>query len=244
QQVAASIFQGNKRILEVGCGTGTEALFFARQGHHVSAIDPSLEMLAVAREKIVRAGFAEVVEFLQGSAECMESLIEKYGAESFDGIFSNFGALNCVADLRRFAEGVNLLLRPAGKILLSIMPPICPWEIGYHLLHLQPAEAFRRWRGRTGARGIPVLLGNRKIQARFHSRADVITAFSPLFDLEKQFAFGLFVPPPYLHAMARHQKLFGVMLRCEGLMVEWPLLRNWGDHLVMILGKRASAERF
>ena len=238
QNAAAETFGRGTRLLEIGCGTGTDALFFARRGHSLVAFEPSGEMLAVAREKIALAGFAKTIEFKQAGAEQLDAIIADYGAASFDGIFSNFGALNCVADLRPFARAATALLRPAGKILLNLMPPICQWEIFYFLFKLKPQEACRRWLGRSGAQGLAVRLGNRRVQTYYHSRQFVAASFPPFFEIEKQFALGLFVPPPYLHAVERRQKFFAVLLKCEERLAGWPLLRNWGDHVVMILRRR------
>jgi len=242
QNAAAETFGRGARLLEIGCGTGTDALFLARRGHPLVALEPSGEMLAVAREKIALAGFAKTVEFKQAGAEGIDDVIANYGAASFDGLFSNFGALNCTANLRPVARAATTLLRPGGKILLNLMPPICPWEIFYFLFKLKPREAFRRWRGRSGTPGLAVRLGNRQVQTFYHSRQFVAASFSPLFEIEKQFALGLFVPPPYLHAVARYQKIFNVLLNSEARLADWPLLRNWGDHVVVILQKRDNVE--
>jgi ubiquinone/menaquinone biosynthesis C-methylase UbiE len=240
QDAALAAFDRGARLLEVGCGTGTDALFFAQRGYRVVALDPAGEMLATANAKIAAAKLAGAVEFHHGSAESLEEWREHFGAASFDGLFSNFGALNCVADLRRFARGAALLLRPGGKMLLCLMPPICPWEIGYYLFKRQPAEAFRRWRGRSGTGGISARVGNRQVQTYYHSRAAMEAAFSPEFELEKQFSLGLLAPPPYLREVVRHQKFFNALLYCEKLVAGWPLLRNWGDHVVVILRKRPA----
>jgi len=242
QNAAAGTFGRGARLLEVGCGTGTDVLFLARRGYPLVALEPSDEMLALAKEKIALAGFAKTVEFKQAGAEGINDVIAKYGAASFDGLFSNFGALNCVADLRPFARAAATLLRPGGKILLNLMPPICPWEFFYFLFKLKPQEAFRRWRGRSGTTGISVQMGNRRVQTFYHSRKFLAASVSPFFEIEKQFALGLFVPPPYLHAVARRQNFFAVLLNCEKRLADWPLLRNWGDHVVMILRKRDNVE--
>ncbi len=241
QRAALSTFERGGRILEAGCGTGTDALFFAEHGYRVVALDPASEMVAVASEKILLAGFSNAVEFRQGGAERIEELVQTYGAASFDGIFSNFGALNCVADLRQFARSAARLLRPGGTMLLNMMPPICPWEIGYYLFKRQPAEAFRRWRGRSGTPGISVNVGHQKVQTYYHTHTAVVAAFLHSFEIEKQFALGVFAPPPYLHSITRYQKFFSVLLNCEKVMTGWPLLRNWGDHVVIVLRKRASS---
>jgi ubiquinone/menaquinone biosynthesis C-methylase UbiE len=242
QCAALSTFTRGSRILEAGCGTGTDALFFAAQGYRVVALDPSSEMVAAASEKILLAGFSNAVEFRQGGAERIEELVKLFGAASFDGIFSNFGALNCVAELRSFARGAARLLRPGGTMFLNIMPPICPWEIGYYLFKRQPAEAFRRWRGRSGTHGISVNVGHQKVQTYYHTRAAVVAAFLHSFEIEKQFALGVLAPPPYLQGITRHQKFFSVLLNCEKVMAGWPLLRNWGDHVVVIMRKRTGVK--
>lgn len=240
QLTALSTFERGSRILEAGCGTGTDALFFAEHGYRVVALDPSSEMVTVASEKILLAGFSTAVEFHQGGAERLEELVKLYGAASFDGIFSNFGALNCLADLRQFARGAARLLRSGGAMLLNLMPPICPWEIGYYLFKRQPAEAFRRWRGRSGTPGICVNVGHQKIQTYYHTHAAVMAAFLHSFEIEKQFALSVLAPPPYLHGITRYQRFFSVLLNCEKVMAGWPWLRNWGDHVVIIMRKRAN----
>jgi ubiquinone/menaquinone biosynthesis C-methylase UbiE len=224
----------------VGCGTGTDALFFVEHGRSVVALDPSPEMLAVAQEKILFAGFANAIAFRQGGAERLNEVLANYGAASFDGVFSNFGALNCIAGLETFARVAARLVRPGGKVLLSIMPPICPWEIGYYLSKRQHSQSFRRWRGRAGTSGIAVRLGNRSVRTYYHSSAEVSQAFANTFAVEKQFTLGLLAPPPYLHAVARYPKTFRALLRCEELIAGWPLLRSWGDHVVIVLRKRGT----
>jgi len=239
QRAALNAFPRNARLLEVGCGTGTDALFFAQHGRHVVAIDPSEGMLAVAAEKLAMSSFSGSVEFIQDDAESMDEFSARYGAAGFDGIFSNFGALNCIEDLRRFAQSAGRLLRPEGRMMLNIMPPLCPWEIFYFLLRGQPAEAFRRWRGRTGTRGIEVRLSDQPVQTYYHSPTAIAAAFVEDFFIEDQFALGLFVPPPYLQGVARHQKFFRGLVFCDERFTGWLLLRNMGDHLVVILRKRA-----
>jgi ubiquinone/menaquinone biosynthesis C-methylase UbiE len=241
QREALSTFERGSRILEIGCGTGTDALFFAEHGYRIVALDPSSEMVAVASEKILLAGFSNAVEFRQGGAECVEELVKVCGAASFDGIFSNFGAFNCVADLRPFARRAARLLRPGGMMLLNLMPPICPWEIFYYLVKGQPAKALRRWRGRSGTSGISVNVGRQKVRTYYHTQAALRAAFLPSFEIEKKFALGVFVPPPYWCGATRHQKLFKVLLNYEKAMAGWPLLRNWGDHVVIVLRKRVNS---
>jgi ubiquinone/menaquinone biosynthesis C-methylase UbiE len=57
-----------RRVLEVGCGTGVLAAALAERGASVWAVDPSPEMLAVARDRVprgvgVKLGQAEALPF-------------------------------------------------------------------------------------------------------------------------------------------------------------------------------------
>src|SRR5262245_51254539 len=51
------------RVLEIGCGTGEDAIHLARRGVDVLATDPSPSMLRVAAEKAAHAGVAKRIEF-------------------------------------------------------------------------------------------------------------------------------------------------------------------------------------
>lgn len=55
---------GARRILDVGCGTGTLALRLAATGHEVTGVDPAAASLAVARAK----PGAERVRWIEGDA--------------------------------------------------------------------------------------------------------------------------------------------------------------------------------
>ncbi len=234
QAAALSVFSPGSRLLEAGCGTGTDALFFAQQGYHVVAADPSAEMLAAACVKISAAGYAHTVDFVRSFAEHLLSSLPA-SSHPFDGLFSNFGALNCLADLRPFAHAAARLLRPGAKMLINIMPPVCPWEIFYYLSKRKPTQAFRRWCGRTKNGGIPVAVHGRLVQTYYHSAQEIRRACAGHFSCAAQFALGLFMPPPYLQRVAEHRRLLKIMQRMEERLASWPFLRGMGDHFVMIL---------
>ncbi len=73
-------------ILDMGCGTGEDAVHFMGAGVRVRAIDASAEMVRIARGRGVDATQLTIEE-LDHVSGC------------FDAVISNFGALNCVAGL-------------------------------------------------------------------------------------------------------------------------------------------------
>ena len=83
----------NLNILELNCGTGEDALWFAKKGHKVLATDISEKMLEIAKQKIANAGFGSSVQTLQIDIKDIADVQIK---EKFDLIFSNFGGINCL----------------------------------------------------------------------------------------------------------------------------------------------------
>ena len=122
-------FRPGDSILEIGCGTGVDACFLAERGVTVVACDSSPQMLNFAIRRIRENGRDGSVRPHLLAAEDIASL----RSGSFEGAFSNFGALNCVEDLRQFARDLALLLKPGGKALLCWMGPCCMWEIAWYL---------------------------------------------------------------------------------------------------------------
>src|SRR5262245_22665860 len=58
-----ALLSGSRRVLEIGCGTGEDAIRLARRGVDVLATDPSPSMLLVAAAKASQAGCADRIEF-------------------------------------------------------------------------------------------------------------------------------------------------------------------------------------
>ena len=81
-----SLLPGNAPMLDLACGTGTDAFWFAQHGYTVHGIDISDGMLARAREKARQLGLDSRATFQQLSYTDLGRL-EK---GQFDCVFSNF----------------------------------------------------------------------------------------------------------------------------------------------------------
>lgn len=191
-------FQSGDSVLELGCGTGEDALWMASQGITVTATDASLGMLAQARQKAANAS----VEWLHLD---MNALDESTLNHQFDGVFSNFGAVNCAADRPALARWLAARVRLGGKLSLVIMNTVCPWEIAYYLFKLKPAEAFRRFKN-----GLDVRLDETSsVRVWYPTPRRMIQDFAPHFKHTRTISVGTFLPPTYLDAFVeRHLKLF------------------------------------
>lgn len=105
---------GKGRALEVGCGTGTNALWLAGRGYQVTAVD--LSALAVER------ALAKAPPGAPCTFERLDFLAETPPGGPFDLVFDRgcFHVFDEPADRRRFAERVAALLAPGGLWLSLI----------------------------------------------------------------------------------------------------------------------------
>lgn len=228
-------FLAGGNILELGGGTGEDAAFLASRGYRVFLTDPSPRMVEIARAKLdPLGGQAQMV-----AAEEMPSFAARHLAArraQFDGAFSNFAPLNCVADLAPVAQGLARLLKPGAPAILVVFGTFCPGEMLIEILRGRPECAFRRF-----SRGlIPACLATRKFSVVYHRRAALKRAFAPWFVLEKRIGIGIAVPPSAAEPwISRHPRLLASMESFDRL-ASIPLA-IFGDH-VLYQFRRTAAE--
>jgi hypothetical protein len=174
-------------------------------------VDASLEMIRIAQ---ARGGFSARV--LRA-----EELAELGGP--YDGAFSNFGALNCVAELGGVSANLARLIRPGGVVAICTLGRFCAWEFLYYSVRGQFRKALRRTRGSA-----PSSLG---IAVCYPSVARLAAAFRPAFKVRSWMGIGLTVPPSYVWLPALLVRLFGA---CDRALARLPLLRSLADHRLVI----------
>jgi 2-polyprenyl-3-methyl-5-hydroxy-6-metoxy-1,4-benzoquinol methylase len=79
-----------KRVLEVGCGIGTDAINFARHGAQVTAVDLTEKSLEVARQRARVFGVEDRIRFVQANAENLSDYVPP---ERYDLVYS-FGVIH------------------------------------------------------------------------------------------------------------------------------------------------------
>lgn len=212
------LFPAGARVLDLGSGTGEDALFLAERGVHVHAVDVSSAMVEAARAKAAARGLAGLVQVERCALEDLARL-----GGPFDGAYSDFGALNC-ADLAAAGPALAAVLRPKAPVLLSVMGPTP-----------LPAVLERALTGRGQARGRgPAQVGGVPLAVSHPRLGQVRRALGPAFTWKRAFALGVLVPGPEHEGWAvRHPLAFGLLAALEGRVRSWPGLRGLGDHLVL-----------
>ncbi len=97
-------------VLEVGVGTGLALPLYA-PGKHITGIDLSAEMLAIARRRVSELGLSHVDQLAEMDAEAMS-----FETGSFDSAVAMFVA-SVVPHPRRLIAEMRRVVRPGGSLL-------------------------------------------------------------------------------------------------------------------------------
>jgi SAM-dependent methyltransferase len=220
-------------LLEINCGTGTDAVDLGSRGLCVLATDASPRMIEATREKIRLRNLEHTVEPLLLPFERLREL----DGRVFDGVLSNMGGLNCAQTLSPVAGDLGRLVRSGGHAVLCLLSPFCLWETAAFLLRGCWNDAFRR---RTG-RPLRVVVHGEAIDVYYHSPSSVVRSFSPWFHHVRTCGLNILSPPP---SSRRAYERLGEARR----VLEWLDDRLWdvypfshmGDHVVIVLKRRAD----
>jgi SAM-dependent methyltransferase len=228
-------FRSGDRVLEIGCGTGVDACFLAERGVRVVACDSSSQMVAVTTRRIRESGQQKLVRPLLLRAEDISTLPAH---ESFDGAFSNFGALNCVDDLRSLAQNLAALLKPGATAQLCWMGPCCAWEMIWYLVHGNRDKAFRR----LNREGVTARIADGAfVHVHYPSVNLLAHTFAPEFRLQSFKGVGVSVPPSYIeHWAQRHPRLLQLCERADPSLGRVPGIRALADHLLLRFQRAAT----
>ncbi len=128
----ARLGPGPMRVLDVGGGDALDALPLAADGHDVTVLDPSEQMLSAGRERAAAAGLP--VRFEQGGIEDLAVL-----AEVYDAVLCHF-VLQYRDDTPGDLAALVGAARPGG--LVSVIVPNPASQVTTKLLRVGPAEAL------------------------------------------------------------------------------------------------------
>ena len=216
-------------ILEINCGTGEDAIKFAKLGHNVLATDASEEMIKVAKSKTNMNNLIfDVLDI---------NLMHTYNFnQKFDLVFSNFGGLNCLSkeQLDIFFKTIVSLLTSRGKLVLVIMPRKCLWEKLYFFLKGNIQNAKRR----NTDFPIAVNVHGVSINTWYYNPKEIISLTEKLFAIKNIKPIGISIPPSYLeNTFLTKSFILKLLIALENIL-GFEVLAKYADHFIIELEKR------
>jgi len=210
------LFPAGSRIIDLGCGTGEDAVHLSEAGVRVSAFDASPEMVRASRVRGVDANLLAIEELHRLSG-------------NYDGAISNFGALNCVSGLAELRGPLARLIRPGGHLAICLMGRFCLWETIHFLSRGQVRKASRRWGGRSDS----VSFG---LSVTYPSVRRVWQALTPDFILIRTAGIGVCVPPSYVFGLTPE-----LLAQCDAidrLIAHRRFFRTLSDHRLLVFVRK------
>ena len=110
----------NGRALELGCGTGTNAIYLAQHGWQVTALDFVPRAIRQARRKARRAGVGQAARFRVADVSRLDVL----DLPTFDFAL-DIGCLHSLPPEQQhtYVEGLSAVMRPGATVLLYAFFP-------------------------------------------------------------------------------------------------------------------------
>jgi 2-polyprenyl-3-methyl-5-hydroxy-6-metoxy-1,4-benzoquinol methylase len=105
-----------KKVLEIGCGIGTDTINFARHGAQVTAVDLTEKSLDIARERAKVFGLQDRIRFIQANAEKLSDYVPM---ETYDLVYS-FGVIHHTPHPEHVLQEIRKYLGPQSQIRIMV----------------------------------------------------------------------------------------------------------------------------
>ena len=223
-ELLKATFRPGQRILEIGCGTGTEAIELAKLGIRIVATDISPQMISRTKQRAESEQLQDRIHVSQLAAHDIGVLEARYGPESFDGAYSSFGALNCEPQLKELVSSLRDLLKPRSSFVCSVMNKFCLFDFAVNSLLSKRTNRFASFSPH---------LGSRELLPRYYSVREFRRMFQG-FAVAGVRALPTLLHPPYFekHLGSLGSAIFAIS------RLDWELGRFYpfnriGDHFIV-----------
>ncbi|MBS1934598.1 MAG: class I SAM-dependent methyltransferase [Bacteroidetes bacterium] len=228
----SGLLSPNCNILELNCGTGEDAVFFAKLGHIVHATDSSEGMQELLKEKIKKNHLEERVSCELCSYTNLEQL-ERKGP--YDLIFSNFAGLNCTNELDKVLTSFDALLKPRGTVVLVLLPKFCLWET-LLIAKGKFKTATRRW---FGTRGRKAHIEGVFFKCWYFNPSYIKKRIKNKYEIQNIEGLCTIVPPSYIeHFGEKYPRLFEFLKKKETILKNKFPWRSIGDYYIISFRKK------
>jgi ubiquinone/menaquinone biosynthesis C-methylase UbiE len=230
-RVIRQYFAPGDALLELNCGTGTDALHFGRQGINVLATDFSPMMIHEAQKKIADQQLEKFVSTQILSFLDLKNLRDRV----FDGAYSNLGGLNCTNDLYTVARDLAALIKPGGYFVAIVMSDLALWEMIAFLTRGKWRNALRR----RITNGCLADFHGGNVRTYYYSPKNFLTQFSEFFKPVEIMGLNIFTPPP--NSIRAYKNLGGLthmLEKLDDVLAHLYPFYRLGDHFLIVLRRK------
>lgn len=229
-------FSAGDHVLDLNCGTGTDAIMLAEHGIRVTAIDASPGMIETTNQKIASRHVSDFISTRQLRFEHLDQL----AAGCFDGAISNFGGLNCTNDPANVLSKLAQRLKPGNVFVACLMNKYSLWESMSFACRGRFGEATRRMRGDA----LMAHVGGAQLPVWYYSAGKFCGMLSEWFTPIRIYGLSIISPTPNSHRFATmHPHLTSILSNLDDVIRGYSPFRYLGDHFVIEARRRADGER-
>jgi SAM-dependent methyltransferase len=217
-------------LLEVGCGTGAEALEISRHVSKIIATDISESMIQLVTKKVEAKHLANRIFPLRVRASEISKVSELLNGERVGAAYSFNGALNCEPDMEKFVLGLSSVLAHGGYFICSVRNPLCLGEAISHAAVLQFDKMAPRKK-----QPVMVSVGGMDIPAFYYTPSTFVKFFSSKFKLKRLIGLPVVLPPAYLSDyIVKFKSVVSILERMEMVLGSHTPFNRFGDQTLFV----------
>jgi ubiquinone/menaquinone biosynthesis C-methylase UbiE len=220
-------------LLEIGCGTGAEAIQISKKVKQIIATDISEGMLNLLHQKI-SAKKLESISPVRARAARISLIAPLLEGGRVRIAYSFNGALNLEPDIDTFPQELSKVVYRGGYFVCSVRNTLCLSETIAHAAVLQLDKIAPRRRQPT-----MVSVGGIDIPAFYYSTEFMTRLFRPYFKLKKLIGLPAFLPPAYLNDYCiRFRPVTSLLERMETVLAERFPFNRLSDQTLFVFQRR------
>lgn len=223
-------FPRGAHVLDIGCGTGTDAVFLAGHGYAVTAVDGSEKMLEEAERKVATHGLQGLVQLRRLRFDKLGALVPETSEDSpmYEGVLSNFGGLNCTQSLPHVLRSVARMTKPHGMFIACVLGKICVWEMVSFFARGHFGQGVRRFRNSVAR------IGDEDLRVQYYTPRQLKRIAEPWFAAERVYGLGIISPLPNSRRfIERHPRMVSLLTSVEDAIRSLPPFPSLADHFVV-----------
>lgn len=219
-----NLIPSHSSILELNCGSGIDAAYFALKGHQVLATDIAKSSADYVNQKKQKLQLKNLT-FKLLDFENLDML----KPQKFDYIFSNFGGFNCVSNPEYTFSKFKQILQPNAIVSLCILGPYYPWEWLYALKG-DFKVAFRRLK----KGGALANVEGKKVHTFYYTPQQIKQKMGKDFEVIKVESLGYTFPSVNFEKVHRFKKFSKSLIYLDQKMHQWKLAPSYiGDYFII-----------